>query len=285
MARWMTKALAVGPAVLFSTITTWLVGAALPPVAGGALFYGGGFTALLLLFGKGEAAAARVLLRSRPLRPAEQQIMAGALTLVCRAGLGPPSILIRVTQRDRSISAGGLGRRAVVVSQGLLDAVEDGTLPSREAAAIVAHAAGVVRGGWARNDAALALWTVPWDLARALANRLLRIPAIAAVLRWRAVIFAIAVVQSVQQQQTVTAVLVGGLGAVSYAIPVWDRRWQQCLLDAGDRAAHAAGLGPAMVAYLRRWPRTTRARDRIRALEAMPVTQPDGSVTPIRAYR
>ena len=66
MARWLVKALALSPAVVTSTFLTTLVGAAMPPLAGSVLFFGGLLAGLLLLVGVGEQAAARVLLWSRP---------------------------------------------------------------------------------------------------------------------------------------------------------------------------------------------------------------------------
>ena len=96
MPRWMVKALAVIPALAVSTVVTSMVGATLPPLAGSILFVGGLVVGALLVAGAGESAAARVLLASRPARAEELDMLAGALTVLCRAQLGPPVIRLRV---------------------------------------------------------------------------------------------------------------------------------------------------------------------------------------------
>ena len=156
MPRWMVKALAVIPALAVSTVVTSMVGATLPPVAGLALFVGGLVTGVLLLAGVGEPAAARVLLASRPARAEELDMLAGALTVLCRAQLGPPVIRLRVRPGEHSIAAGGFGRRTVVVSAGLVDAVEDGRLPQDHSGTPPQ----LWRGGWVRSGP-VRLWSLP----------------------------------------------------------------------------------------------------------------------------
>ena len=272
MARWMTKALAVTPGLLISTAVTSMVGAVLPPPAGLLLFVGGLLGALVLLTGSAEGAAARVLLFSRPARPPELDTLAGALTLLCRAGLGPPVVQLRVRVGEVSIAAAGMGRRTVVVSAGLLDAVEDGSLPQAQAAAVIAHAAGLTRGGFVRQDPVIGFWTLPWQLLRALCQAIssagARLPLTSLAWRPRVVVIGVAVVQCLAQHQLWLAVTIGCIGAVSYAMPVWERRWQTLLTDRGDDAVDAAGLGPALALFLRRCPRTVSVRRRLRRLES-----------------
>lgn len=284
MARWMVKFLAVSPALMVSTLVTCLVGAVLPAPAGLVLFVGGLTTAGLLLLGVGEAPAARILCISRPLRADELADLAGAVTLLCRVGLGPPLIDLRV-RRGASIGAGGMGRRTVVISAGLLAAVADGSLPDEQAAAVIAHAAGLTRAGWVRNDAVIGFWSMPWQVLRgiaegvaAAARRLL--PATSVLWRLRGVVVVIAVVQNVQQHQVGLAVLIGCLGALSYAIPVWERRWQQLMVEAGDRLAHTAGFSAPLAEFLRRCPTTAVPRSRIRGLQDAP-SRPTRQLGPV----
>jgi hypothetical protein len=168
MARWMTKALAVTPGVLIRTVLTCMIGAVLPAPAALVLFIGGLLTGVVLSTGAAEPAAAKLLVFSRPATPVELSCLAGALTLLCRVGLGPPVVRLRVRAGEKAIAAGGFGRHTVVISSGLLEAVEDGSLPPEQAAAVIAHAAGLVRGGSLRQDPVLAFWTLPWQLLRAL---------------------------------------------------------------------------------------------------------------------
>lgn len=175
MARWGSKALAVAPALVVSTVMTATVGSVLPPPAGLALFVGGLLVAALLLFGRLESVAARLLLVSRPARPQELDDLAPALTLLCRAGLGPPVIDLRVRVGEAAVAAGGMGRRTVVVSRGLLEAVVDGALPQEQAAAVIGHAAALMRAGWVRSDAGITFWSLPWQMLHAVALTMARV--------------------------------------------------------------------------------------------------------------
>ena len=198
--------------------------------------------------------------------------LAGALTLLCRAGLGPPVVQLRVRAGEKAIAAGGFGRHTVVFSSGLLEAIEDGSLPDEQAAAVIAHAAGLVRGGLVRQDPVLAFWTLPWQLLRAVCQAIssagARLPLTSLAWRLRVVVIGVAVVQCLAQHQLWLAVTIGCIGVVSYAMPVWERRWQTLLTDRGDDAADAGGLGSALALFLRRCPRTVSVRRRLRRLES-----------------
>ena len=283
MPRWVAKSLALGPGLIISTAVTSMVGAALPPVGGAVLFFGGLLTALLLVLGAGEPLAARVLLISRPARDHELELVAGALTLMCRAGLGPPLVRLHVRAGEHSIGAAAFGRRTVVVSQGLLEAVEDGSLPQDQAAAVMAHAAGLVRTGWVRHDPVLGFWSLPWQMLRAVGQAVAgvgrRLPLTSTVWRLRAVVILIAVVQAMQARQGWLAVTIAGIGAVSYGMPVWERKWQRMLRLGGDDAVREASLAVPMAAFLRRCPRTPTVRERLRGLEPdAPSSRPVGLV-------
>ena len=259
MARWLVKALALSPAVVTSTFLTMLVGAAMPPLPGSVLFFGGLLAGLLLLVGVGEQAAAR------------------------RAGLGPPLVRLRVRVGETSIGAAGMGRQTVVVSQGLVAAVEDGSLPVDQAAAVIAHAAGLVRGGWVRHDPVLGFWTLPWQLVRGVAQAIAaggrRLPLTTVAWRLRGVVIGIAAIQSAQAHQVGLALMIAAIGVISYAMPVWERHWPRALLAAGDRAVRDAGLAAAMAAFVRRCPSTAGSRARVRALESsVAPTRPVGLV-------
>ena len=274
MARWLTKTLAVGPGLLVSTALASMVGAVVPPALGALLFWGGLVIAGLLGAGRLEPLAARALLVSRPLREGEREDLAPALTLLCRAGLGPPLVQLRVRERAPTVAAAGMGRRTVVVSSALVDAVRAGALPQDQAAAVIGHAAALVRGGLVRSDALIAFWSLPWQLidavvaATAAVGR--QLPLTAAAWKFRALVLGIAVVQALQQDQYALAAVIALIGAVSYALPAWERGWQRMLLAAGDRALHETALAPAMVAFLRRCPASEQVRARLRAFEVEP---------------
>src|SRR5690348_2734418 len=92
----LLKALAFGPGVLISTALTCSVAPALPTEAGSALFYGGIVLAGLTSTTLGERVVAALLLRARRLTSDEHEALSGALTLACRAQLGPPLVELRI---------------------------------------------------------------------------------------------------------------------------------------------------------------------------------------------
>ncbi|MCO5303791.1 MAG: hypothetical protein M9923_11375 [Phycicoccus sp.] len=259
------------PALVISTVVTSMVGATLPPLAGSMLFVGGLLVGVLLVAGVGESAAARVLLASRPARAEELALLAGVLTVLCRAQLGPPVIRLRVRPGEHAIAAGGFGRRSVVVSGGLLDAVEGGRLPQDQAAAVIAHAGALVRGGWVRNDPAIGFWSLPWQLIAAVAQVVAsvgrRLPLTSVAWRLRGIVLSIAVVQAVQLHQVRLAATIAGIGVVSYAMPVLEWRWRLLLLASGDVAVRESGLASPLADFLRCCPRTPDLQARLRTLE------------------
>lgn len=85
----------------------------------------------------------------------------------------------------------------------------------------------------------LAFWTLPWQLLRAVCQAIssagARLPLTSLAWRLRVVVIGVAVVQCLAQHQLWLAVTIGCIGAVSYAMPVWERRWQTLLTDRGRR--------------------------------------------------
>ena len=270
MPRWVSKALAVGPGLLVSTVLTWMVGALLPPAAGLTLFIGGLATMVLLLCGRGESAVARVLYRAHPLTQSERAMLAPAVTLLCRNALGPPLVRLWICSGDTRIAAQPSGRHSVLIARGVLDAVEDGQLTQGQAAAIIGHPAALVRGGWTRNDLAITFWSLPWLILKALTGGMAegfgRLPFVALGWRLRLVVAAIAVVQAVQQGMTWMAVFLAALAALTYLIPMWERRWQTVELLAGDRALVEADLGADWASVLNTHAPSPRTRRRLSAL-------------------
>jgi len=269
MPVWVVKALAVGPGVVVSVVMVALTLAAVPaPTAAGAAVV---LAALVAASGRSawEGSAARVVLGARRPRPAELEELAAVLTQLCRVGLGPPLVELRV-KRSRAIGATGAGRRTVVVSTGLLEAVALGDLPSRQATAVVAHSAVLVREGLTRADLLIGFASAPWRATRAAVRAVSswgrRLPFTQAAWRLRVVVVAVAVAQAIQVEQVGLAVTIAAIGAFSYALPVWERRWHDLLVRAGDGGVACAGLGDDLVAFLRTCPRTDATKARLRAL-------------------
>ncbi|WP_146192436.1 hypothetical protein [Cellulomonas sp. WB94] len=260
------KALAVGPGVVVSVVVVALTLAVAPaPIAAGVALV---LIGVVSATGRGawERSAAAIVLGARRLRPSERDELAAVLTALCRVGLGPPLVELRV-KRSRVIGAAGAGRRTVVVSTGLIEAVVRGDLPNRQAAAVVAHSAVLVREGLTRADLLIGCVSAPWRAMRAAVHGIGRaLPLTLAAWRRRVIVAAVAVVQAVQVGRMGLAVTIAAIGALSYAVPVWERQWHDLLVRAGDEGVAHAGFGDDLVAFLRTCPGTDATRARLRAL-------------------
>lgn len=266
MPGWMVKAMAVGPGVVVSVVVVGLTLAAMPTtVAAPAAL------AVVLLVAAAdrracEGVAAAVVLGARRLRPSEHQDQAVLLTELCRTGLGPPLVDLRA-QRSRVIGALGVGRRTVVISTGLIEAVALGELPIRQAAALVGHSAVLVRGGLTRSDLVIQGVSTPWHAMRATVRAIcrwgVRVPFARAARKLRVIIVAVAVVQAILRGHFGLALNVASIGALSYALPVWEHLWWQLLVRAGDEGVAHAGLGDDLGAFLRTCPSSDALRTRL----------------------
>ncbi len=273
MPHWVIKAWTIGPGLVVSAVVVGLVVALLPPVVGLAAIGALGLTAIPVAVGRAEAAAAALLLGARRARGAELDVLAPAVTALCRARLGPPLIEVRVRQASPAAAA-GIGRRTVVVTSGLIGALADGALPPGQAAAVIGHAAAVVRAGLVRSDPLLAAWSTPWLLlqrvVRGITTAGRRFPFAAAGWRLRGVVIAVAAAQAVHAGHVGLGLGLVALGVCSYLLPAASRRWESELLAAGDRGLVAAGLGEDMAVFLRRCPQSATVRARLRGLDPQP---------------
>ena len=195
------------------------------------------------------------------------------MTLLCQRGLGPPMTRLWVRDSVHLISSGGVGHRSVIVSGGLIAAVRDGQLPSDQATAVIAHAAGTVRAGVVRCDAALEFWTVPWQLVRTIGVGAARwfawIPLAGLAWRLRFIVGGIALVQGLIDGRP--AAIAAGIGAslvvaLSYLMPRLAALWATAVSEAGDLEVDRAGLGQPLAAYLRRCSRSPETFERIHRL-------------------
>lgn len=273
MSRSILKAAAFTPAVAASTLLTLTFAPLLPPVAGWVLLVGGLVAVAALTFGQGEDLVVRALFRGRRLTSAEERLLAPAVTLLCQRGLGPPVTRLWVRDSVHVVSSGGVGHRSVIISGGLIAAVRDGQLPADQAAAVIAHAAGTIRAGVVRCDAALEFWTLPWQLVRTVGLGVARwfawIPLAGLAWRLRYIVGAIALVQGFHDGRP--AAIVAGVGAglvvtLSYLAPRLAVSWAATVSDAGDCEVARAGLGEPLAAYLRRCSRSPETVERIHSL-------------------
>ena len=197
----MSQALARLPGLFVSTVLTCMVGALLQPLPGLTLFVGGLGVTVVLCAGGLERPAVRLLGRARVLSDVEAAALAPAIALLCHKGLGPPAVELYARDGAVGISAGAAGRRSVVVSAGLVQAVQLGQLPADQAAGVIAAAVGRIRLGQTRFDVAVEFWTIPWQLVRAVCLTIAKtvgwLPLTRFAWRIRFVVTVVAVAQSV----------------------------------------------------------------------------------------
>lgn len=268
------KAAAVVVPVAVSTVLTCMVGALLPPVVGAVLFWGGLGCAVALTMGRGEELAVRALYWARTPSAGELAALAPALTVLCRHSLGPPLTRIWVLPLSaRWVGAQGAGRSAVLVSEGLLQTVQDRRLPTGQAAAVLAHAAALVRSGRTRSDLLVEFWTTPWQVVHAVVVALGRSVgasvAFAGAWRLRFVVLGLAVVRSACEGPLWVAALLAVILALSYVAPYWERAWQRRLTRIGDALVAEVGLGPDLAQFLSAGRVTAQTRERLAVLRPL----------------
>ena len=235
------KAGAVSVPMVASTAMTCAAGALLPPVPALVAFTLGLVIACSLLVGRLEPVAVRLLYGGAPLTAADQRVLAPVVAPLCPHGLGPPLVQVWVRPGGPPTDVTATGRSSVLVSRGLLEATDSGSISVEHATTLISHAAGLVRAGATRSDPFLRFWTIPWVLLTRSMVALARIVGVAVLVQvmWRArwVLTAVAAVQAVAASHLGLAVLVSAIGATSYLWPRWVRAWHTRLGAIGAEAA------------------------------------------------
>ena len=251
----MLKTLAGGPAVLVSTVLTCMVGALLPAPAGLALFVVGLVIAGVLAMGRLEPQVLRVWFSARPPAEGEAVVLAPVVTLLRQHGIGPPTVALYVRDRE-GVGVWAAGRRGVVVSTGLVCAVQLHQLGSEEAAALMAHTQGLLQVGRPRFDLLIEFWTLPWQVlvgaATAVGRGFAVLPLVEFAWKIRFVVATVAVVQSVADHRAASGVVIAVFIALTYLVPRWRRAWLQRVDAAADSFVVEYGLGAAWAALLGR---------------------------------
>lgn len=272
MRHWIIKARALGPSVAVGATLTALTVAALPAAIGAGVASVAVLAVVPIACGLGEGAVVGLLWGAR--RPTAQQAdeLAPVVTLVCRAGLGPPRIRVRIC-RSATPAALGCGRRTVVVTTGLVDAVATERVTHAEAAAVLAHAACLVRSGLVRSDPVIGVLALPWRVAGVLGRAVGRLPGAAAVWRSRWLVLGVATVR-VGSQHVGLGAAIAVAGAATHVVPSWQRVWTAALVAAGDQGVADVGLGHGLTGFLGRRLPDSPTRTRIAALTAERAPRP-----------
>jgi len=270
----MCRALAHAPGVVVSTVVSAALVSVLPGPLSWVVWIAAAAATVGPLAGAAEPAAVRALFGARALTPAEAAALAPAVVLLCQRGLGPPVVRLYLWPGVRPVSARGAGRRSVLVSEGLVAQVRQGQLPPDQGAAVMAHAAGLVRAGALRSELGIRLWTTPWRFLRRLAVAVGaaggHLPLVALMWRARFVVGLVALGQGVsagQPEAAVAGALSAAVVGLSYLVPRWERAWSEHLQAVGDEQVARAGLAPALADLLLRQSRSAATFERVQALE------------------
>lgn len=258
--RSVLRVVILGPALLASGVSLLVVLALLPPdVSLLALLLGAGWLAALAA-GAGEGPLVEVLTRSRRATAAElevlDQVVARVAGLDIDAAWEVRRVYVRRAPRAAMPAALRVGRRSVVVTPWVVEAVYTGAVTVEEATAVLAHALGSHRAARPRCELAVLAFTFPWRAIRALARGIgagfASISLVRSAWLLRGLVGVVCVVQSVVEGRAAIGVLAGVVIALSYAVPAAERAWATRVWVAGDQFVVQAGLGWALAGLLRR---------------------------------
>lgn len=269
----LRRTASVAPRLVISTLVVLIVAPTLPDWAGVCLFYGGVSAALILVLGLGESRATRALFNARRLTQSERVGLGGVVAELCQLELGAPTVDLYVSRRYGAPAAIAHGRRSVVMAPEFVDGIRTGQLPQREALAVLAHAGLVSRSGLVKQDPAIFFWSTPWRVLTALARPARGLLGFA----WkiRIVVFGVAIWQNATENSTraeplsapMIAAALATILALTYLVPRWTTGWERYVAATGDSELASRNLGPAMAAFLRRYPQTPAVIERIQLLD------------------
>jgi hypothetical protein len=242
--------------MLVSTAVTCTIGALLPPAPAWGLFIGGPVLMGILLAGKVEGPAVRLLIGAR--EPSEQELDAlrPALTLLGQRGLLPPAIDLLVRRKSPGVRAGATGRRTVLISEGLAASCARGTLQTETTAALLAHSIGRIRLGQTRFNVATEFWMIPWRVLEQIGSAAARpigwFPLTRFAWRIRGVVGLVALAETRSHGRVWLGVLAAAVVALTYLVPWCEKRADRAAEAEADTLVIAVGLGPELAAFLTR---------------------------------
>lgn len=268
----MCRVMSEGVGVLVSTIVICLVGAVVHPVLGAGLFAVGVVVLSVLATGRAETLAVRMLARAREPRDDELAALRPAIAVLEELDLASPAVELLVRDGQAGIRIGAAGRRTVVVSQGLVEAIATARVRPDEVAALLAHAIGRIRSGQTRYDVALEFWLLPWRMLQSFGRGISRaigwFPLTALAWRLRFVTGAVALVQGINESRAVFGVIGALVVVLSYAVSWAEHHANLMAEDEADQFVAATGLGDALARFLERGRSTPRVLHRVDRLRA-----------------
>ena len=242
------KVISEVPAVLASCVLgSWVLVLAPPPGAAAVVLT---WIAVILTAPRPavERALATLVMGARQWTPWERAALAEPVTQLC-AHAGPPEIDVLVTASP-GLGAAGFGRRTLLLTRPLLDALRQHQLPTAETTALMMSVAGQIRSGGTSQDSLLTALTLPWLPIRGLARGVTHvagwIPLVGFAWRIRALTFAVAAGQTAIEGRGWMALTITVTGVYSYLQPFATRRATRALILAGDQFAADHGHAPPL---------------------------------------
>ena len=238
--------------VSFSALVLVVVAGALPGLVAWALVGSVMVSTTGLLFGIGEGVACRLLFGARCPGELERSVLGPAVARVCRAGLGPPLVELRVARRGDGLLASPFGHRIVLVPAGLLAGVQAGTVSHASAAASICHAAAVTRAGLTSLEPGFGVWCLPWLLMARCTAVAARVPLLRLAWRARLVVVTVAIAQLLDTDHVLMGLGLAVLAVATYLLPAADRAVDGHVVAVGDAGVVSAGLGRDFLVLLDR---------------------------------
>lgn len=250
------RAVTLAPALLVSFVLTVVVCALLPPTLGLVAFLAAGGMLVALALGQLQEPAVAALTGSRPATEAEVRVMAPALAELGARGVDVGALFVRRLQRPSTPVAVAIGRCAVVVNPGLVEATYRGGVTGAEAAAVLAHAVGRRQAIRPRLELAVLAATTPWRLLvgtfRSVGRTFAGFPFMALAWMLRGVVGVVCVAQSVAEDRAWAGLLGGVVIALTYLVPAAGRRIELHTEATADQFVLSLGLGPGLAGLLGR---------------------------------
>ena len=267
------KATTFWPAALVSFVLFMVVVALVPPFLSLPLVLAATAALVVLASGRLEGPAVELLTAARAATAGERQVMATVVDGLARVGITDLELLVRRRQLASTPAVTVLGRRSVVLSPGLVEAVYRGWVGPEEVVALVAQAVAARRARRPRAELAGLVATSPWRAVvmvfRGVGAAFAWLPFMGMAWALRGVVAVICVLQSVVEGRAAVGLLGGAVIALTYLVPAAGRALQTRTEAIGDQFVVDQRLGGVLARFLTRYGHPTTV-ERLRHLEQQP---------------
>ena len=272
----------VGPALVVSLVIELMVVSLLPDVIAGPATVGFSLVVGALACGFLESSTVRLVTWSRPASPAELQIWAPVQEQLAGHLMQERHLFIRRSPRHATRAVIRLGRRSLVITPGLLDALYHRRLAVSEVTSVVAHTKEWHRAMTRRGELAMLMVTLPWrvlvGVSKAMTGGMTGPPLGGISWKFRGVIGVICVVQAAAEDRAWGGLLGGLVIALSYLVPAAERELSARAMVRADALVVDLGLGGVLAALWHRLgePVATSQLQRLETPTPAAVEAPEG---------